>query len=170
MQYIRVHISNIHATLYSITHNCELRTSPSAYKEDVSLLSCNSYYAQYSDNRQNRRVNPMQLPQHDTCPIHTFHPYSHYSIHVMHRRSEKYVRKRIIPLNVSAGIVMDGTYCTIPPFVPSVSQNNTCYYAARYSHEEITSNFSSRNYGGGIGISGPCFPFRQRGAAICYSE
>ena len=85
-------------------------------------------------------------------------------------RSETHVRKCIIPINVSADIGMDGTYCTITPFVPSVSQNNTCYYAARCSHQEITSNFPSTNYGGGIGISGPCFPFRQRGPVICYSE
>ena len=85
-------------------------------------------------------------------------------------RSETHVRKCIIPINVSADIGMDGTYCTITPFVPSVSPNNTCYYAARYSHQEITSNFPSTNYGGGIGISGPCFPFRQRGPVICYSE
>ena len=45
----------------------------------------NSYYTQCSDKRQNRPVNPQQLPQHDTCPIHKFHPYRHYSIHAMYR-------------------------------------------------------------------------------------
>ena len=164
--YIRVHILNTHAMLYlkySITHLYDLHTPPSAYKEEVSLLSCNSYYTQCSDKRQNMRVNPNQLPQDDTCSIHKFHPYSQYSIHAMDRRIVKYVRKCIIPINVSAGIVIDGTYCTMTPFVPNVSQNDTCYYAARYSHEGITSNFRSRNCCGGIGIRCQCFPFRQRG-------
>ena len=47
--HIRVHISNIHAMVYNITHVCDLHASPSAYKEEVSLLSCNSYYTQCSD-------------------------------------------------------------------------------------------------------------------------
>ena len=81
----------------------------------------------------------------------------------MDRRSDKYVRLCIIPINVSAGIVIDSTHCTMTPFVPNVSQNDTCYYAARDSHEEISSNFRSRNCGGGIGMRCQCFPFRQRG-------
>ena len=36
--------------------------------------------------RQNRPVNPKQLPQHDTCPIHKFHPYNHYSMHATYRK------------------------------------------------------------------------------------
>ena len=145
--------------LYSITHLYDLHTSPSAYHEEVSLLSCNSYYTQRSDKRQNMRVNPNQPPQDDTCSIRKFHPYSQYSIHAMDRRIVKYVRKCIIPINVSAGIVIDSTYCTMTPFVPNVSQNDTCYYAARYSHEEMPSNFRSRNCGGGIiGIRCQCSP------------
>ena len=86
--HIRVHISNIHAMVYNIAHVCDLHTSPSADKEEVSLLSCNSYYmyTQCSDKRQNRPVNPKQLPQHDTCPIHKFHPYNHYSMHATYRK------------------------------------------------------------------------------------
>jgi len=49
----------------------------------------NSYYTQCSDKRQNRPVNPQQLPQHDTCPIHKFHPYRHYSIHAMYRKGRE---------------------------------------------------------------------------------
>ena len=35
---------------------------------------------------KNRPVNPKQLPQHDTCPIHKFHPYNHYSMHATYRK------------------------------------------------------------------------------------
>ena len=165
--HIRVHISNIHAMLYNITHVCDLHTSPSAYKEEVSLLSCNSYYTQCSDKRQNRPVNPKQLPQHDTCPIRKFHPYSHYSIHAMHAQKEReicaethYSYQRKCRHRYGWYVLYDNSFCS----------QRFCYYAARSSHEEITSSFPSRNYGGGIGISGPCFPFRLRGAVIWYSE
>ena len=151
--YIRVHILDTHAMLYNITHLYDLHTSPSAYHEEVSLLSCNSYYTQRSDKRQNMRVNPNQLPQDDTCSIHKFHIPTVSTVYMpCTERSDKYVRKCIIPINVSAGIVIDGTYCTMTPFVPNVSQNDTCYYAARYSYEEITSNYRSRSCGGGIGM------------------
>ena len=99
------------------------------------------------EKQKNNIQNPNQPPQDDTCSIRKFHPYSQYSIHAhaMDRRSDKYVRLCIIPITASAGIVIDSTYCTMTPFVPNVSQNDTCYYAARYSHEEMPSNFRSRN-------------------------